>query len=242
LVAGGANLAYPDNMTTKNPMLVFDLDGTLADTADDLVATLNAILAREGAPPVANADARNMVGLGARRLIVDGFRADGREVSPERLETLFHDYLAIYEANIAVHSKLFPGVIESLDRFAAAGFDFAICTNKSERPALKLMDALGVSHRFRAICGQDTFAWSKPDARALLSTIERAGGDPTRTVMIGDSKTDISVARNAGVPVVAVDFGYTEVPVRELSPDVVISHFDDLWTAVADVHPTLHRA
>ena len=229
-------------MTIKNPMLVFDLDGTLADTADDLVATLNAILAREGAPPVANADARNMVGLGARRLIVDGFRADGREVSPERLEELFHDYLAIYEANIAVHSKLFPGVIESLDRFAAAGFDFAVCTNKSERPALKLMDALGVSSRFRAICGQDTFAWCKPDARALLSTIERAGGDPASAVMIGDSKTDISVARNANIPVVAVDFGYTEIPVRELGPDVVISHFDDLWTAVAEIHPTLNRA
>ena len=133
-------------------------------------------------------------------------------------------------------------MIESLDRFAAAGFDFAVCTNKSERPALKLMDALGVSSRFRAICGQDTFAWCKPDARALLSTIERAGGDPASAVMIGDSKTDISVARNANIPVVAVDFGYTEIPVRELGPDVVISHFDDLWTAVAEIHPTLNRA
>lgn len=229
-------------MTDKNPLLVFDLDGTLADTADDLVATLNAIMEREGAPPVANADARNMVGMGARKLIMLGFEAAGRTVAPERLEVLFRDYLDIYEANIAVHTRLFPGVLESLDRFERAGFDFAVCTNKSERPALKLMDALGVAGRFRAICGQDTFQWSKPDARALLSTIERSGGDPAHAIMIGDSRTDISAARNAKVPVVAVDFGYTDVPVRELGPDRAISHFDELWTAVAEIYTPPARA
>jgi phosphoglycolate phosphatase len=223
-------------MATINPLLVFDLDGTLADTADDLVATLNTILAREGAPPVANRDARNMVGLGARKLIIEGFAADGRTVTLERLEELFADYLDIYEDNIAVHSRLFPGVLASLDRFEQAGFSFAVCTNKSERPAIKLMKELGVDQRFRAICGQDTFAWCKPDARALLSTIEKSGGDPAHAIMIGDSKTDISVARNASVPVVAVDFGYTDVPVRDLNPDRVISHFEELWTAVADLY------
>ncbi len=220
-------------MNAPDPLLVFDLDGTLADTADDLVATLNAIMAREGSPPIALADARSMVGMGARKLISLGFAADGKTVTPERLEELFHDYLAIYEANIAVHSKLYPGVLSALDRFADAGFEFAVCTNKSERPALKLMNELGVSGRFRAICGQDTFDWSKPDARALQATIQRAGGDITHAIMIGDSRTDIQTARNAGLPVVAVDFGYTDVPVRELAPDVVISHFDELWEAVA---------
>ncbi len=228
-------------MASINPLLVFDLDGTLADTADDLVATLNVILAREGAPPVASAAARNMVGMGARKLIVEGFAADGRSLSPERLEELFVEYLDIYEKNIAVHSRLFPGVLASLDRFSAAGFSFAVCTNKSERPARKLMDELGVSGRFRAICGQDTFAWSKPDARALLSTIEKSGGDPAHAVMIGDSRTDISTARNARMPVVAVDFGYTDIPVHDLNPDRVISHFDELWTAVADLYPRAAR-
>ena len=228
-------------MATLNPLLVFDLDGTLADTADDLVATLNVILAREGAPPVANAAARNMVGMGARRLISEGFAADGRTLAPERLEELFVEYLDIYERNIAVHSRLFPGVLASLDRFAAAGFAFAVCTNKSERPARKLMRELGVAERFRAICGQDTFAWCKPDARALLSTIAEAGGDPAHAIMIGDSKTDISVARNASVPVVAVDFGYTDVPVADLAPDRVISHFDALWSAVAELYPSSGR-
>ena len=224
-------------MTANNPLLVFDLDGTLADTADDLVATLNAIMANEGAPPVANAEARNMVGLGARKLIQLGFGAAGRTVSPERLEELFTEYLAIYEANIAIHTMLYPGVLASLDRFASVGYRFAVCTNKSERPALKLMNALGVSNRFRAICGQDTFAWCKPDARALLATIEKAGGDPAHAIMIGDSKTDIETAKNAGLPVVAVDFGYTDIPVRELGPNRVISHFDELWGAVAELRP-----
>ncbi len=224
-------------MSAHNPLLVFDLDGTLADTAGDLVATLNAVLEREGASPVSLDDARHMVGMGARKLIQRGFEANGRTVSPDRLEELFVDYLDIYEANIAVHSRLFPGALASLERFERAGFSFAICTNKSERPARKLMDALGVAPRFRAICGQDTFAWCKPDGRALLSTIERAGGHAGQTVMVGDSNADILAARNAGLPVVAVDFGYTDVHVRELGPDMVISGFDALWDAVAAVFP-----
>jgi phosphoglycolate phosphatase len=223
-------------MKPKSPLLVFDLDGTLADTADDLVATLNAILAREGLPAVASADARNMVGLGARKLITAGFAASGATLPPDRLEELFDNYLELYEDNIAVHSRLFPGVIAALDRFEAAGFSFAVCTNKSERPAVKLITELGVADRFRAICGQDTFAWCKPDARALLSTIDRVGGDPAHTIMIGDSKTDISTAQNARIPVVAVDFGYTDIPVRDLAPDRVISHFEELWAAVADLY------
>lgn len=219
------------------PLLVFDLDGTLADTAGDLVASLNFILAREGLAPVALEEARHMVGMGARSLIRQGFARNGRDLADDRLETLFVDYLARYEAHIAVHTRLFPGVIESLDRFSSAGWDFAVCTNKIEAPSVKLLAALGVERRFRAICGQDTFAWSKPDARALLSTIAKAGGAPEAAIMVGDSRTDIATAKNAGIPVVAVDFGYTDTPVRELSPDVVISHFDALWDAVARLAP-----
>ena len=219
------------------PLIVFDLDGTLADTAGDLVASLNHILAREGLAPVALEEARHMVGMGARSLLKQGFARNGRDLGADRLEALFIDFLACYEANIAVHTRLFPGVVDSLDRFAAAGWTFAVCTNKIEAPSVKLLGALGVERRFRAICGQDTFAWSKPDARALLSTIGKAGGSPDRTIMVGDSRADIATAKNAGVPVVAVDFGYTDTPVRELSPDVVISHFDALWDAVAGLSP-----
>lgn len=220
------------------PLLVFDLDGTLAETAGDLCKTLNVILAREGLPPVPLAEARKMVGAGARALIQRGFAKEGRLVEGERLETLFRDFLDYYEAHICDESHLYDGVTSALDRFEQAGFTFAVCTNKVEHPSRHLLQALGVAQRFRAICGQDTFrdgerAIFKPDPRALLMTIARAGGDPSRAVMVGDSRTDIDTAKAAGVKVIAVDFGYTDQHVSAFAPDIVISHFDDLWEAVA---------
>ncbi|HUI22133.1 MAG TPA: HAD-IA family hydrolase [Methylocella sp.] len=215
------------------PLLVFDLDGTLADTAGDLVATLNVILAREGLEEVALAQARVMVGGGARTLIQRGLSIQGVTVSETRLDEMLDDFLAYYEAHIAEKSVLFPGVAAALDRFEAAGFTFAVCTNKVEHPSVLLLTALGVVDRFRAICGKNTFAVSKPNPEALLQTIARAGGHRSRAVMIGDSKTDIDTARNARVPVVAVNFGYTSEPVDRFKPDRVIGHFDELWGAVA---------
>jgi phosphoglycolate phosphatase len=225
------------------PLLVFDLDGTLAETAGDLCATLNVILDREGLAPVTLADARKMVGAGARALIRSGFEAAGRTLAEDRLEQLFVDFLTYYEAHIADESHLFEGVVAALDRFEAAGFAFAVCTNKVEHPSVRLLTALGVKDRFKAICGQDTFKdngvnIAKPDPRFLLSTIARAGGDPRRSVMVGDSRTDIDTAKAARIPVVAVDFGYTDQPVSVFAPDVVISHFDELWDAVAGLERT----
>ncbi|WP_026608163.1 HAD-IA family hydrolase [Methylocapsa acidiphila] len=214
------------------PLLVFDLDGTLADTACDLVATLNAILAGEGLSGLGFDEARAMVGAGARTLIQRGLAAHGVKVSDSRLDQLFEAFLAHYEQHIADATVLFPGVAEALDRFEAAGWAFAVCTNKIEYPSVLLLSALGVADRFRAICGKNTFAVSKPDGGALLKTIERAGGDRSRAVMVGDSKTDIDTARNANVPVVAVDFGYTDKPIGLFAPDRIISHYDELWEAV----------
>ena len=144
---------------------------------------------------------------------------------------MFVDFLAYYNANIAVHSTLFPGVEASLDRFAAEGWKLAVCTNKMEHSSRLLLDQLGVTPRFAFICGQDTFGIAKPDPKPLLETIRAAGGTLPGAVMVGDSVTDIRTARNAGAPVVAVDFGYTDVPVAELGPDRVISHFDALYEA-----------
>jgi phosphoglycolate phosphatase len=218
----------------QNPRaLVFDLDGTLADTASDLVAALNVILAREGLAGIAVADARAMVGGGARALIQRGLLANGVNASEPRLEKMLAGFMAHYEANIAGETVLFPGVAQALDRFEAAGFCFAVCTNKVEQASILLLNALGIAGRFRAICGKDTFAVSKPNGEALLQTIARAGGDRARAVMIGDSRMDIDTARNAGVPVVAVNFGYTEQPVDRFKPDRVIGHYDELWGAVA---------
>jgi len=214
------------------PLLVFDLDGTLADTAGDLVGSLNVILAREGLAGVEFARARAMVGGGARALIQSGLSVHGITVSEPRLDAMLADFLAYYEAHVADETALFPGVGRTLDRFEAAGFTFAVCTNKVEYPSVLLLTALGIAGRFRAICGKDTFPVSKPNGDALLQTIARAGGDRGRAVMIGDSKTDIDTARNAGVPVVAVNFGYTSEPVDTFKPDRVIGHYDELWGAV----------
>lgn len=215
------------------PIAVFDLDGTLADTAGDLVATLNVILDQEGLASLPVEKARDMIGAGARALIERGFETAGRELAPDHLERLFERFMVHYGANICVRTKLFPGVLGALDRLEQAGFVLAICTNKVETHSVKLLRELGVGHRFAFNAGRDTFPYFKPDPRHLTMTIARAGGDPNRAVMVGDSNTDIVAARNARIPVIAVPFGYTETPVRHLGPDRVIDHFDELFDAVA---------
>ena len=215
------------------PTIVYDLDGTLADTAEDLVATLNWLLAREGLAPLKVENAGSLVGAGARALIERGFAASGRTLDPPTLEALFADFLARYNAHIVDRSRLYPGVDKALATFARAGWRQAICTNKIEASAKLLVAKLGVAERFAFVCGQDTFGVGKPDATPLLKTIAVSGGASDRAIMVGDSITDIKTARAARVPVIAVDFGYTDVPVVELGPDRVISHFDQLAAASA---------
>jgi phosphoglycolate phosphatase len=215
------------------PTIVYDLDGTLADTAGDLMAALNAVLVHEGLAPLPVENARPMLGAGARALIQRGFAASGRVLARLKLEALFGDFLAHYNAHIADHTELYPGVENALAAFARDGWRQAVCTNKMEGSARLLMKTLGVADRFDFICGQDTFGVGKPDPKPLLGTIAASGGICTRAVMVGDSVTDIKTARAAGLPVIAVDFGYTDVPVAELGPDRVISHFDELAAACA---------
>ena len=220
-------------MPQPSPLLVFDLDGTLAETAGDLIAALNHVLAGEDIPALHVSQARTLLGAGGRALIERGFAAAGRAIEKPRLEVLFQRFLAYYNAHICDHSHLFPGVVAALDALEADGFRFAVCTNKMEGSAIHLMEALGVRARFPVIAGQDTFATHKPDPQALLLTIARAGGRAADSLMVGDSLTDIATAKAAAVPVIAVDFGYTDTPVSDLGPDRVISHFDDLAGAVA---------
>jgi len=215
--------------------LVFDLDGTLIDTAPDLIDTLNVLFAREGLPPVPYETARNLIGGGARAMIARGIEADGRTVTPEKFEQMFADFIAHYSEHIADRSRPFPGLADTLDELANSGFRFAVCTNKLERLTLRLLDALALTHRFAAICGQDTFGMQKPDPEVLRRTIAAAGGSPQRAVMIGDSQTDIRTARAAGVPIIAVDFGYSERPVSDFAPDRIISHFAQLPGAISAI-------
>lgn len=211
------------------PTIIFDLDGTLADSARDLVATLNVVLALDGVPPVPFERARDLIGAGARPLIERGFAVHGRPLMEARLDELYTAFLDHYHANIANETVLFDGVVGALDRFAREGWLLGVCTNKIAAHSLTLLTALKVHDRFAAICGKDSFAFFKPDPRHLTATIVQAGGDPAHALMVGDSKTDIDTAKAAGVPVIAVSFGYTQVPVAELGPDIVIDHFDELW-------------
>jgi phosphoglycolate phosphatase len=219
------------------PVIAFDLDGTLVDTAPDLIDTLNLVFEREGLPAVPYATARNLIGGGARAMIVRGLEAEGRNVSKAELDALVGDFLAHYADHIADKSKPFPGLVDALDELSAHGFRFAVCTNKLEKLSIDLLDALELSHHFAAICGQDTFGIQKPDPQILLRTIAAAGGSAKRAIMIGDSETDVRTARAAGIPIAAVTFGYSDPPVAKFGPDRLIGHFSELARTVSELLP-----
>jgi phosphoglycolate phosphatase len=217
-----------------DPTLVFDLDGTLIDTAPDLIDTLNVVFVREGLPPLPYETARNLIGGGARMMIARAIEAEGRALPAAKFDALFADFIAHYSEHIADRSRPFPGLVDALDALAAGGYRFAVCTNKLERLSVLLLKELGLADRFAAICGQDTFGMQKPDPEILRRTIAAAGGSLQSALMIGDSLTDIRTARAAEIPVIAVDFGYTERPVSEFDPDRIISSFAQLPAAVAE--------
>jgi len=221
---------------TSLPLVVFDLDGTLVDTAPDLIAALNVVLDREGLPPVPLASARQLIGAGARRLIECGFEVDGRTMTTAELDRLTGEFIDYYADHIADLSQPFDGLDAALDELEASGFGFAVCTNKLEWLSRRLLDRLELSHRFLAICGADTFGVGKPDPAILRQTIQRAGGKTSTSIMVGDSGPDIGVARRAGIPVIGVEFGYTEVPIAELAPDLVIGAMADLPSAINQLH------
>jgi phosphoglycolate phosphatase len=212
--------------------VVFDLDGTLVDTAPDLISALNFILDREGLPPVPLHSARNLIGAGARRLIERGLELEGRTAGIDDITRLTTDFIDYYAAHIADASRPFEGLESALDDLGANGYRLAVCTNKLEWLSKLLLDRLGLSSRFSAICGADTFGVSKPDPAILQQTVARAGGALTSAIMVGDAGPDIGVARRAGIPVIGVEFGYTEVPIADLKPDRLIGHMRDLPAAV----------
>jgi phosphoglycolate phosphatase len=212
--------------------IVFDLDGTLVDTAPDLIDALNFVLDREGLPPVPLQSARNLIGAGARKLIERGLELEGRVGTVADLDRMTRDFIDYYTDHIADASRPFEGLESSLDDLSGRGHRFAVCTNKLEWLSKRLLDRLGLSSRFAAICGADTFGIAKPDPAILRETVARAAGVLSSTVMVGDSGTDIGVARRAGVPVIGVSFGYTDVPIAELHPDRLIHHMRELPDAV----------
>ena len=218
----------------SQPTICFDLDGTLIDTAPDLLASLNQCLQAGGLRPAESRSFKRFVGHGGRVMIERAYAAESRPLAVDEHDRLFTLFLDHYGNGIPGQSRPYPGVIDALDRFEAAGYLLAVCTNKTEILSKKLLECLGIAHRFAAICGQDTFAFRKPDPRHLVETIALAGGNPERALMVGDSVTDIDTAKAAGIPVIAVDFGHTDRHVREFEPSQVISHFEELTCDLAE--------
>jgi phosphoglycolate phosphatase len=218
----------------KSALVVFDLDGTLLDTHADLVESLNYTIEALDLAPLTYDDLTHLVGHGAQVMIERACKLRGYTLAPEGLPPLLERFIAHYTDNMPGATTPYPGLIEAMDQLKAAGYGLAVCTNKMEALALKLIERLNLTSYFDAITGGDTFTVRKPDARHLTGTVERAGGDLARTVMIGDSINDILVARNAGVPSIAVPFGYSDVAVETLGPNHIIAHYDELTPSLVD--------
>lgn len=213
-------------------VIAFDLDGTLVDTAPDLLDTLDLILVEAGAAPLPHEETRKMIGAGVKALVTRGLDAAGVTIDQPTFHRLEAQFLEHYAAHIADRSRPFPGLVAALDELSARGYALAVCTNKLEYLARMLLDRLDLTGRFAFITGGDTYPVKKPDAQHLLGTIAGAGGTVQRAVMVGDSMTDVLTARNARVPSIVVPFGYTDIPAEELGGDAFINHFDLLPEAV----------
>lgn len=211
-----------------SPIIVFDLDGTLVDSAPDLLDSLNFCLSQEGLKTFAPDDIRRLVGMGGRIMIERALAFQNIKPDETHVEQLLATFLRHYAENMPGKTQFFAGADASLDALSKAGYKLAVCTNKHEKLARRLLEGMGEAGRFATIVGGDTFTYHKPDARHILSTIERAGCSPEKALMVGDSQADILAAQSADIPVIAVDFGYTDKPVSAFNPTKIISHFNEL--------------
>ncbi len=212
--------------------LIFDLDGTLVDTAPDLLAATNHALSLAGRPAISGAQLRSFVGHGAGALIRRGLEATGGGVDDSAFKRLHLAFLDYYAANIVTHSVLFPGVLALLEKAQAAGLKLGVCTNKLEGLSAALLSGIGIAPYFGALVGGDTLPVMKPDPAPYHEVVRRLGVATHSSLMIGDSETDIRTAQAAGVPVIAVSFGYTPDHVSAYAPTHVIDHYDEAWAIV----------
>jgi len=215
---------------TKFPFRIvgFDLDGTLLDTGDDLGVALNHVLAGLGREPVPLSEVRSLIGGGARMLLERGLARTGGMLPPEQMRPLHGELIAFYRENIATHTRPYPGLEPMLDDLAGRGVQLGVVTNKMEALAVPLLEAMGLAERFATIIGGDTLGpgRSKPAPDLLLEMTRRLGGGPV--AYVGDTTYDTRAASAAGMPCVAVSFGFNDEPVESYGADAVIDHFDEL--------------
>lgn len=219
----------------KYKLIIFDLDGTLANTAPDLLGTLNRITKSYELSPLGMDQFGQIIGHGAKAMIKRAFEINSRNLDEEEQEVLLQEFLTDYAANIANETVLFDGALEAMDTLEAKGYSFALCTNKTESMARLLLEELQVTKHFKSITGGDTFDFKKPDARHLEQTAKLAGFDISNAIMIGDSATDINAALNADIPSVAVTFGYSDLPIKDLGATEIINNFSQLKDAIESI-------
>jgi len=217
--------------STPGPV-IFDLDGTLLDTAPDLAAALNALLEEEGCQRLPLTSVRTMVGKGAISMIKQGFARAGIQVEKELPEGMRSRFLDHYRACYMDRTKPFPGVVEALIQLKEMGHPLSVCTNKSHEMSVAILEGLALKHFFVGIVGGDSLATAKPDPAPIRAAIELSGSGVASATMVGDSITDIHAAHAAGIPAIAVTFGYTEIAPHDLGADAVIDHFDELIPAL----------
>jgi len=218
-----------------SPALVFDLDGTLVDTAPDLLGALNAVLRAEGRRAVNLADLRHLVGHGARAMLDEAMKRTGEPAAPERLPGLMDDFIAHYRMHIAAESRPFPGVEETLTALQADGARMGVLSNKPQELTSLLIPAIGFTRFFRAIHGAGRLEVVKPSARVFHHVIEEMGGEGSGMVMIGDSATDVATARAAGCPSIVLTYGYSSEPVETLGADRITDDFRQIPRLVKEL-------
>ena len=214
--------------TIHRATIVFDLDGTIADTAADLIDEANAALIAEGFRPARADVIRRGVGYGARTMLDHALSSSGQSADGAQFGRLTERLVQHYEEHIANKTRLFPGFLETANQLRGRGVRFALCTNKLDRLVTKLLSALRIATLFDAKAGRDTFPFHKPDPRHITELVSRAGGALPFAIMIGDSEADIAAARGAGIPVLAVRFGYAAVAPEDLGADAILDGFEDL--------------
>ena len=217
------------------PCVVFDLDGTLADTSGDLLKAANSCFRGLGLGDVLQAPRDSGTALrGGRAMLLAGFERAGWTDMSE-IDRQYPILLEAYGADISELTIFYPGALNAVARLRASGYVVAICTNKPEALAIQLMQALNASAYFDALVGADTLAQRKPDPAPLWEAVDRAGGDRTRVCLIGDTVTDRSTAENADIPSVLVTFGPGGGNIEALAPAALLHHFDDLPDVVAQL-------
>ncbi len=212
--------------------LLFDLDGTIVDSAPDVCASVNHVLETMNRPPITVEETKILVGFGARTLVEKALEMTGDAGTTEDVDYLLSGFLEWYRQNPSTHATLFPGARQALERFGQQGIKMGLCTNKPEVTCFPVLDALDLKRYFPTVICGDTLEYRKPDPRHVHYTLRELGADGDDTAFIGDSETDIMAARNAGLPNVLVSFGYCHVPLDELGADAVIDHYDDLENAL----------